>query len=271
MDADERQQRRAADWEKPLPAPWPAPQAEGPRWVNSCTACVFLGRFEASDLYFCPRNSVREAMLGIRTGPGAEEILFPAEPVTKHPPLAEARRRAIAAGLVAEPAKPAESPAEDPAWRAEQIRNEAMTLAVDLGEDWSLIQSRDESERQHLYTAENRLLRAGHILPRPKPPKPAPVPAVIETPEEVVERVANDHMQRRYDFKTTMAEDLHAFQQDIIKAFSAQSAAHAAQLAQVRRDILCELQTHLMNAGHSRAADFVRELNVSAVAAGGGK
>ena len=72
---------------------------ETPLYQHDCDKCVFLGIHEGADLYLCPVGW-GEANLVARYGPNGDYASCPPDAQTHLPQLIEAKRRAIAAGLV---------------------------------------------------------------------------------------------------------------------------------------------------------------------------
>lgn len=71
---------------------------EAPRYVHDCNCCAFLGHAFKSDLYFCPQDGYPTVIARHSDeGPDYTSGLVFSD---HDPALAEAKRRAIAQGLL---------------------------------------------------------------------------------------------------------------------------------------------------------------------------
>jgi hypothetical protein len=70
-----------------------------PRYQHDCTACTYLGQYKEFDLYFCPQGGNIPTVIA-RYGNDGPEYQSGLVPASVLPELAEARKRAITAGLL---------------------------------------------------------------------------------------------------------------------------------------------------------------------------
>lgn len=68
-----------------------------PQFTHDCESCIFLGRFQNHDLYYC--NVGNKTVLA-RYGDWGWEYASGLEFINHHPELTEAARRAVALGLI---------------------------------------------------------------------------------------------------------------------------------------------------------------------------
>jgi hypothetical protein len=70
-----------------------------PRYEHECEGCIYLGQWNKFDLYYCPQGGRLPTVLA-RYGDRGEEYNSGLALAENMPQLGEARRRAIAAGLL---------------------------------------------------------------------------------------------------------------------------------------------------------------------------
>jgi hypothetical protein len=69
-----------------------------PRYQHDCDKCHFLGQDAENDLYFCPRGGIPTVVA--RFGDGDDDFVSGYNQAALLEPLAEAKRRAVTAGLL---------------------------------------------------------------------------------------------------------------------------------------------------------------------------
>lgn len=72
--------------------------SDTPQFIHDCQQCVFLGRFQKHDLYYCPKE---QTLTGRFDHDDTDCVIAMAEPTTA-PILGEAYRRAKERGLLRE-------------------------------------------------------------------------------------------------------------------------------------------------------------------------